>query len=94
MAAPVTPSYLTWKTLIKRQWAPRSPSSAVTSDPKLITKMEATRGCQVCVSVSGAPMAPLLLFGASVSHTVCLPNSQLYSEELHVLCSGESDANF
>lgn len=38
----------------------------------------------VCVKISGAPTAPLLLFGASVSHTVSLPNSQLYSD-LHVL---------
>lgn len=36
----------------------------------------------VCVHVPGAPAGPRLLFGASVSHTVCPPNTQLCSENL------------
>lgn len=37
----------------------------------------------VCVNTPGAPVAPLLLFGASVSYTVYLPNTRLCSENIY-----------
>lgn len=86
MAAPVTPSYLTWKPLIERQRAPSSPSNAVTSDPKLITKLrhqlEATCGCQVCVSRYQGPRQPhcycLVPLLATLSLYLTASSTQIY----------------
>lgn len=89
----VLPSGFTRKISNWEAGGPRGePSSAGTLGPECATKPFGTHGkppaATRCVHVPGAPAAPLLLFGASLSHTVYQTPSSA-QKTWHPACRGE-----